>query len=186
MHQIDDVLISDNVWDTKFACDLERCNGVCCKIGDIGSPISKDEKEIIENNLDKLYTKLPKKNIQFLKQGVTEYFKGDLHIREMGKNLPCPLSFTTKKGVIMCSLHNLAIEERVPLLSLKPIWCALFPLIIKKTKTGWIINMFIPDFCCKKPDSGPLLLSFSKELEQIFGKKWIDKVKNEYKTQVSC
>lgn len=183
MHQIDDILISDNVWNTNFECDLDQCKGVCCKIGDIGSPLSQEEDSVINDNLDKLRDVLPRKNICFLKSGITEKFRGDLHIREMGKNHPCPLSFTSSKGIILCSLHNLAIEEKVPLLSLKPLWCSLFPLILKQTKAGWIINMFIPEFCRSKADSSPLLLSFSSELEQIFGKEWIQKLKNEYKKQ---
>lgn len=183
MHQIDNVLISDNVWNTNFACDLTQCKGVCCQIGDMGAPIGKAEKQIIINNLSNLESILSKKNIQFLKTGVTERYRGDLHIREMGKNQSCPLSFVSKSGTTLCSLHNLAIEDNIPLLKLKPVWCSLFPLILKKTKTDWIINMHIPDFCRSVPDAPSLLISFEDELTQIFGEEWMGKVKREYDKQ---
>jgi len=183
MHKIDNVLISDEVWNTKFSCDLSQCKGVCCQIGDMGAPIGKGEKQTIADNIANLKNVLPKKNIQFLKAGISERHRGDLHIREMGKNLSCPLSFISKKGVTLCSLHNLAIEEHTPLLKLKPTWCSLFPLILKKTKTEWIINMHLPDFCKSVSDAPFLLLSFEDELIQIFGEEWMYQVKQEYDSQ---
>ena len=47
---IDNVLVSDEVVEAKFVCDLHKCKGGCCEDGDAGAPLAKEEKKILENN----------------------------------------------------------------------------------------------------------------------------------------
>lgn len=181
MKQIDNVLISDEVWHCRFACDLTQCLGKCCQYGDVGSPVGEKEVAAIEALLPKLEPVLCDQHVKFLKAGVTERFRGRLHIREINKDHPCPLSFKDKSGIIYCSLHDYTLKNNRPLLSAKPLWCSLFPLMITKTKTGWFINSSILDFCRTKKDAPPMLLSFKEVLCHIFGDEWFAKVEAEYK-----
>ena len=48
--QIDDVLVSEEVLTTCFACDYARCKGACCIIGDSGAPLEESETEALERN----------------------------------------------------------------------------------------------------------------------------------------
>lgn len=180
MHIIDEVIISDEVWETRFACDLSRCKGVCCQYGDLGSPLSEEESKTITSNLDKVEKFLAPDQKNFLAAGVSEFYKGNLHIREIAANKPCPLSFFSEDQIILCSLHAYALEKKIPLLQLKPLWCSLFPLMINKTSEGWIINLHIPEFCVSVAEAPPVLLSFSALLEEIFGRQWLEKVKAAY------
>ena len=50
--QIDDVLVSEEVLTTCFACDYARCKGVCCIIGDSGAPLEESETEALELNYE--------------------------------------------------------------------------------------------------------------------------------------
>ena len=181
MQIIDDVLISDQVWETKFSCDLSRCRGKCCQYGDLGAPISDEEGEVIQKYLPQLNDYLSQNQRNFLNAGVSELYKGTLHIREIAENTPCPLSFCNRDQVILCSLHALSIEKRVPLLQIKPLWCSLFPLMINKSEESWMINLHIPEFCVSEPDPQPVLLSFGDLLAEIFGKAWLEKVKELYR-----
>lgn len=184
MKQIGNVIISDEVWDTNFACDLSLCKGKCCQYGDIGSPISEDEEQIIRENLENVAPMLDKENIELLKKGITIKDKrGDLHIVEGGHNTPCPLSFINNEGVVLCSLHNYCLKTKQNVLNMKPLWCSLFPLMIKNTPIGWLINCYLPDFCKSVKDAPPILLAFEDYLSQLFGHKWIKAVKDEYKRE---
>ena len=49
MIAIDNVLVSDEVVEAQFVCDLMKCKGGCCEDGDAGAPLEKDELEIINN-----------------------------------------------------------------------------------------------------------------------------------------
>ena len=40
---IDDILISDDVIETQFVCNLKACKGACCIEGDSGAPVEEDE-----------------------------------------------------------------------------------------------------------------------------------------------
>lgn len=179
MHIIDNVIISDDAWNTRFACDLNRCKGNCCKFGDLGSPICREEEEKISANLDNLDSFISKENMLFLKTGISERFKGELHIKEKGKDQPCPLAYQNQNDILLCSLHSYAESKQMPLLDLKPLWCSLFPLIIKKSGQNWMINVFIPEFCVSIKSAPPVLLSYESLLAEFFGKGWIEKLKKE-------
>ena len=50
MIAIDNVLISDDVIEAKFVCDLHKCKGGCCEDGDAGAPLEKEEKKMLETS----------------------------------------------------------------------------------------------------------------------------------------
>lgn len=185
MKKIGEILISDQAWNTRFACDLSQCFGRCCMYGDLGAPISEEEEHKIKSLLGLLKPRLSRQHQTFLEAGVSETYEGSLHIRDISANTPCPLSFTDKNGVILCSLHDLAIEKSLPLLEAKPLWCSMFPVMLHKSDEGWIINCHLPDFCCSQPNPPPLLLAFADLLETFFGREWIEQVKKEYELEDS-
>jgi hypothetical protein len=180
MQQIDDVLISDEAWTARFNCDLATCKGLCCEVGDLGAPISEEEIETVKRLLPKVAPKLSKKAVNFLATGVAEVFQGSNHIREIGKNSPCPLAFRDNQGVVLCSIHDYALEESIPVHEIKPLWCHLFPIILRKTDAGWIINFQPNDFCRSIPDAPPVLIAYADILAYIFGDEWINKVRQRY------
>ncbi len=48
MFQIDDKLLSSELFDTSFNCDLGKCHGSCCIYGDAGAPLEDSEAGILE------------------------------------------------------------------------------------------------------------------------------------------
>ena len=48
MIQIDDKLISEDIFSEEFVCNLAKCKGICCVEGDAGAPLDADEIEILE------------------------------------------------------------------------------------------------------------------------------------------
>src|SRR5690606_26416105 len=44
---IDQVLLSDEIVEQHFVCDLESCKGGCCVDGDCGAPLNEEETKII-------------------------------------------------------------------------------------------------------------------------------------------
>ena len=49
MIEIDNTLITDDLRDSYFVCDLNRCKGACCVEGDLGAPLEDSELEVIES-----------------------------------------------------------------------------------------------------------------------------------------
>ncbi|MBR1575829.1 MAG: DUF3109 family protein [Bacteroidales bacterium] len=50
MVQIGDILISEEVILEFFACDYEKCRGVCCIEGDCGAPLEEYELPLLERD----------------------------------------------------------------------------------------------------------------------------------------
>ena len=63
MKLIGNIIISDEVWECNFSCDLKKCKGKCCQYGDIGSPITEEEELRIKNNLENIKSLLSKENM---------------------------------------------------------------------------------------------------------------------------
>ena len=68
MIAIDKTLISEDVLDKKFVCDLNACKGECCIAGDSGAPLEKDELEILESVLEKVKPYMVKKGINAIEK----------------------------------------------------------------------------------------------------------------------
>ena len=51
---IDNILVSDDVVEKKFVCDLIKCKGGCCEEGDAGAPLESDELDIVLEMYDKI------------------------------------------------------------------------------------------------------------------------------------
>src|SRR5690554_7877150 len=52
--EIDDKIVTDELFSRKFVCDLSKCKGACCVEGDAGAPLKNDEIKIIERLLPKI------------------------------------------------------------------------------------------------------------------------------------
>jgi len=50
--EINDKLVSTEVFDRKFICDLKSCKGACCVEGDAGAPVTPQEIEEIRQSLE--------------------------------------------------------------------------------------------------------------------------------------
>ena len=43
MFEINNILVSDDLYESKFLCDLNSCKGACCIEGDSGAPLEEEE-----------------------------------------------------------------------------------------------------------------------------------------------
>lgn len=181
MHLIGNVTISDEVWETRFACDLPACRGVCCRDGDLGAPITESEAERLSKTLPLVQKYLTREQFSFLSRyGVSELYENTLHVREIAPYHPCPFGFHDKRDVLLCSLHALSLREGKSSLTYKPLWCNLFPMVIRQNAVGWTINMIKIPGCRVPHNPPPLLLYFGPQLEEIFGTPWLKEVREAY------
>lgn len=52
MIPIDNTIVSDNLAEIKFVCDLKKCKGACCVEGDFGAPLLEEEIGLIEDDIE--------------------------------------------------------------------------------------------------------------------------------------
>ena len=60
MIAVDNVLVSDEIAEARFVCDLLKCKGGCCEEGDAGAPLENEELDLIVELYEKVkpYLKL--------------------------------------------------------------------------------------------------------------------------------
>jgi len=107
MIAIDNVLISDEIVQEHFVCDLNACKGGCCVDGDAGAPLSKAELK----KIDEVYAGvLPYLNeeskAELQRQG--RY----VHDKEFGWVTPtiaskvCVYGIRDKMGIVKCGIYE--------------------------------------------------------------------------------
>lgn len=148
MIAIDNVLVSDDVIEAKFVCDLHKCKGGCCEDGDAGAPLEKEEKKIIDENFEVIKPYLTKEGLKEIeRQG--KY----LYDREFGWVTPtiggkiCAYGFRDAQGIIKCGIEQAYYDGKLHWK--KPISCHLYPIKISKSKSYTNVNYEPRDVLCK-------------------------------------
>jgi hypothetical protein len=131
---IDHVLVSDQVVEEQFVCDLSKCKGGCCEDGDAGAPLENKEKEYVKDFFEMVKPYMTKEGIKEIKQ-VGPY----LYDREFGWVTPtidgkiCAYGYKDKEGIIKCAFEQAYNDGKIPWK--KPISCHLFPIKLSKSKS---------------------------------------------------
>ena len=77
---VGNALVSEDILEKKFACQIDKCKGECCVQGDAGAPLLKDEADIILDIYDKIEPYISAEGIAEIKENgfVTRDTDGDL------------------------------------------------------------------------------------------------------------
>ena len=129
MIAIDNVLLSDEIIEEQFVCDLTKCKGGCCVDGDCGAPLSEEETKIIAD----IY---PSIKSYFAPEYIAEIEKQGTHVidNEYGYVTPtvnggiCVYGITDETGTVKCGIEKAWKEGKTDFR--KPISCHLFPIRI--------------------------------------------------------
>ena len=130
---IDNKLVSDELLEEQFVCDLSKCKGGCCEDGDAGAPMEKWELEKLNAHYEDIKPYMTPQGIKEVeKQG--KY----LYDREFGWVTPtinggiCAYGIKDKTGTILCGIEQAYNDGKLDWK--KPLSCHLFPVKTKKSK----------------------------------------------------
>jgi hypothetical protein len=128
MFRIDDKLVSADLFDECFDCDLSCCHGACCVHGDSGAPLEKNEKELIETHFDTLLPFLSEAGKNAMEEkGIAEIDEdGDLVTTLVGDRGECAYSYFSDDGMCLCAIEKAYRLGVIPFN--KPISCHLYPI----------------------------------------------------------
>lgn len=140
MIQIDDKLISEDIFSEEFVCNLSKCKGICCVEGDVGAPLAKSELKILEDIYDKVKPFLTAEGVKALdEQGTwtTDPMDGD-YVTPMIENRECAYVTYDSNGITKCGIEK-AYEAGVVDWQ-KPISCHLYPIRVTEYSTFSAFN----------------------------------------------
>jgi hypothetical protein len=129
---IDNVLITESVIKEQFVCNLDACKGACCVQGDSGAPLSREEKMILEEEIQNILPFIPESGKAVIQElGVSVIDEdGDITTPCVNKNKECAFTVFDENQMALCGIEIAYKEGKSTLL--KPISCHLYPIRVEQ------------------------------------------------------
>lgn len=180
MLQIKDTLVSLDLAEQFFCCDLDSCHGECCIEGDAGAPITEDEKKKIEEILPIIWDDLLPQAQDIIKQDGVAYIdeEGDLVTSIVG-GANCVFTCYGKNGMCYCAIEKAYREGKIDFY--KPISCHLYPVRLTTYPSFTAVNYHRWKICkCAEilgRKNGIRLYKFLEgPLTRRFGEEWYNEL----------
>ena len=180
MFVIKDTLISLDLIERFFVCDLSVCKGQCCIDGDAGAPLLENERCEIDKNIDKILPLLTPGGQKAIKEGGSAYYDsdGDL-VTSLVEGCNCAFTTFTPDGTCLCALEKGYREGILP--DLKPSSCFLYPVRLHKVGNMTALNLHRWKICKCAEKNGEKLgiraYQFLKvPLIKKFGEEWYEEL----------
>ena len=139
MIAIDNILISDEVIEEHFVCDLVKCKGGCCVDGDAGAPLENSELKELESAYNKVTPYLAKEGrLKIEREGKYTYDREFGWVTPTLPNGMCAYGVVDEKGIVKCGIEKAYNDGKITWK--KPISCHLFPIRIKKSRNTDLVN----------------------------------------------
>lgn len=134
MVEIEDKIVSEEVFEEMFSCDLSKCKGICCIEGDSGAPLKLEEIDIIEQELENIKPFMTKEGADAVQQkGVFDIDEDGDYTTTLVNGAEC--AFVVMEGdVALCAIEKAYRSEKSEFM--KPISCHLYPIRVKEFKNG--------------------------------------------------
>ncbi len=189
---IDEKLVSDEIFTSKFVCNLTACKGACCWEGDYGAPLEDEEIKILEDILPEVEPYLSIESKQAIeKLGVATWFED---CKEYGTSLldngACVFLTFEKNGMAKCGIEKAWEEGKIEYK--KPISCHLYPIRINKIESldFEALNYDEWDICSAACSLGeslkvPVFRFLKEALIRRYGQEFYNALEDAYQNYIS-
>jgi hypothetical protein len=180
MIQIRDTILSDDIFEAHFICDICRCKGQCCVEGDSGAPLEQEEYEQIKSILPEIWDELSPAAQQLINDTDIAYedYDGEL-VTSIIKGRECVFTCFDADGICKCVIDKACREGRISVQ--KPVSCHLYPIRVQKYKDFTAVNYHRWSVCRSAEKLGrkenlPLYRFLREPLIRKFGEEWYGEV----------
>lgn len=144
--ELNDKIISTQIFERKFVCDLSACKGACCIEGDSGAPLTLDEVNILEEEIEAIKPYMRPEGIAAVeKSGVFYIDQENDEVTTLVNGKECAFVFFDEQGITKCSIEKANKEGKLDFK--KPISCHLYPIRTKQFEEFEAINYDVWDIC---------------------------------------
>ncbi|MBN8650131.1 MAG: DUF3109 family protein [Cytophagales bacterium] len=188
MIQVGEILVSDDIKEVEFVCNLEKCKGACCVEGDLGAPLEEDELETMKSIQKAIKPYLTKAGLAAIKEQGPYILDedGDYSTPTIGGK-ECAYALYDQKGVLKCGIEQAYLDGKVEFR--KPISCHLYPIRITKNKKGFeAVNYHKWSICTAACTLGqslqvPLYKFLKEPLIRKYGEAWYNELVEKIETK---
>jgi hypothetical protein len=188
MLQIDNTIISFDLFDEFFACDLSFCKGQCCVDGDDGAPLKEEEVVILEKIAPEVLEYLPEKSRQIIENnGVSYIDREGENVTALVDGKECAFVCRDDNGCAKCAIERAFQAGKIDFY--KPVSCHLYPVRLQKYNDFIAVNYHKWSVCQCARDLGKqkqiaVYQFLQQPLIRCFGEKWfaeLETAAEEYK-----
>lgn len=186
MIQLGKTIISEDIIEKDFVCNLSACKGACCVDGDAGAPLEEEELKILMDIYPKVKPFLRKEGIKAIEeQGLFTTSEGEYETTLIdGKD--CAYVIFNDKKTALCGIEEAYNQGEISWK--KPLSCHLYPIRVQDYSEFSAVNYHKWEICDDACTLGKELqipvYKFVKEaLIRKFGENWyaeLEKVAEEY------
>ena len=139
MIQIDDKIVSQDLFDVLFVCDYDTCKGECCVEGDSGAPLEPGEAEELRRCLPEVRHLLSPAALEVIEEQGVSYFDDDGdEVTSIVRGRDCVFTTYDEQGRCACALEKVYNEGKTTFI--KPISCQLYPVRLTKYPSFTAVN----------------------------------------------
>ena len=173
---VGNVLVSEELIDKCFCCDLSQCKGACCVDGDLGAPVAPDEVAELEECYPDFQKYMTEEGVAVVENGGTFVFNGgdsfDTPLVE--SNDACAFAFY-EDGVAKCAIEKCFLDGDIPFR--KPISCYLYPIRVSRVGDYEALNYDHWSICRTAVENGerlhlPVYQFLREPLIDKYGAEW--------------
>lgn len=180
MIEIQDKIVSLDVIERYFCCNLDDCLGECCIEGDAGAPLTEEENRRLQELLPRILPYLSEKARRVVEEEGVSYVdsEGDL-VTQLVDGANCVFTTFAPDGKCLCALEKARRAGETDFF--KPISCAIYPVRIKHFDSFTALN-FHRWKICKGAEvmgraKGIRAFEFLREpLTRAFGNDWYEEL----------
>ena len=180
MIQIQQTLLSDDIFDEQFICDLCKCKGQCCVDGESGAPITQEEYVQIQRILPLIQDMLSTEAQSLInKQGIAYTDEDGELVTSIINGEECVFTWFDEEGVCKCAIDT-AFREGLTDVQ-KPISCHLYPIRLTDYTDFTAVNYHRWSICkpaikLGRKEGLPIYRFLREPLIRRFGKDWYKEV----------
>ena len=179
---LQNTVISDDLKDKFFVCNLEKCKGACCVEGDLGAPLEEEELQLLADNYEHIKPYLSDAGRQAIEeQGLyIKDWEDDFSTTTIG-NRECAYAIYDDNLTLKCGIEQAYLDGKISWK--KPISCHLYPIRITKYDGFEALNydkwQICNPACSFGADLGVRVYQFLKEpLVRKYGAEWYQELEN--------
>jgi hypothetical protein len=184
MIQIGEVIVSSDLFENHFHCDLGQCEGNCCVFGDSGAPLEEGEEELLELHLQSIKPYMRTEGIREVnEQGAWVVDHDGDKVTPLVNREECAYVYFEEE-IARCAIERAYEENSVPMQ--KPVSCHLYPIRVSKLKNAKALNYHRWSICEPARILGerkglPVFRFLRDSIIRVYGQKFFEELEGIYK-----
>lgn len=180
MIQLGKTIVSEEIIEKDFMCNLAACKGTCCIDGEAGAPVADEERQILKDIYPKVKPFLRAEGIAAIKkQGVYTTNEVGEYETPLINDADCAYVIYDDKNTALCAIEEAYNSGEITFK--KPISCHLYPIRVQDYSDFAAVNyhkwQICDDACVLGKELQVPVYKFVKQaLIRKFGEDWYEEL----------